>query len=465
MLRIGGQKLSSVIPILVLSDIVFTVVGIALAVFIRFPHSRDGLAYFQGPNIVGRFFLVVLACEVVLYYSDLYNPQSLRSHVEVFVRVVQALGAACVILALLYYVSPELSLGRGIAAMAAPIILMLTFGSRFLLDASGKLLATPDRVLVLGTGPNAVEVVKEIIAHPELNLKVVGFLDERGENIGKSLVNPGIIGAVRDVESIVRNQQIDSVILSLTERRGTMPVSELLHMKFGGVEVEDVHSFIEKVNGRIHLEHLSPSWLILSDGFRKSQFLYAAKRAFDILVAFVAFFLAVPLMVLVAIAIWLETGSPVLFRQERTGYKGRTFRIMKFRSMCHRAEEGGPVWASSDDRRITRVGRFIRKYRLDELPQIINVLKGEMSLVGPRPERPHFCELLEADIPFFSLRHTVRPGITGWAQVKYQYGASVKESKTKLEYDFFYIKHMSMGLDLAILFETAKVMIYGRGAK
>jgi exopolysaccharide biosynthesis polyprenyl glycosylphosphotransferase len=231
------------------------------------------------------------------------------------------------------------------------------------------------------------------------------------------------------------------------------------------VEIEDAHGFIEKVTGRIHLEHLSPSWLILSDGFRKSPFLYAVKRTLDILVALVALVLTLPVMFVVAIAIWLETGGPVLFRQERSGLKGRSFRIMKFRSMCHKAEEGGPVWAATDDSRVTRVGRFIRKYRLDELPQIFNVLRGEMSLVGPRPERPHFCEILEKSIPFFELRHTVRPGITGWAQVKYQYGASVEESKTKLEYDFFYIKHMSMVLDLAILFETAKVMIYGRGAK
>lgn len=457
--------MSSAIPMLVLSDILFTVLGIALAVFIRFVPSRMALAYLGGPRIIWRFFVVILACEVVLYYSDLYNPQNLLSHVEVLVRMVQALGAACVILAVLYYISPELSLGRGIAALAAPLILMLMVASRFILDASGKLLANPERVLVMGTGPNAIAVVKEIIAHPELKLKVVGFLDERGENIGKSLVNPGIIGAVRDVESIVRDREVDSIILSLTERRGNMPVSELLHLKFGGVEVEDVHSFIEKVTGRIHLEHLSPSWLILSDGFRKSQFLYAVKRIIDIVVALIALVLTLPLMIIVGIAIWLETGSPVLFRQERTGFKSRSFRIMKFRSMCHKAEEGGPVWAANDDARVTRIGRFIRKYRIDELPQIFNVLKGEMSLVGPRPERPHFCELLEADIPFFGLRHTVRPGITGWAQVKYQYGASVEESKTKLEYDFFYIKHMSMGLDLAILFETAKVMIYGRGAK
>jgi sugar transferase (PEP-CTERM system associated) len=278
-------------------------------------------------------------------------------------------------------------------------------------------------------------------------------------------VNPGIIGAVGDVESVVNDRGIDSIIISLKERRGNMPVSELLHLKFGGVEVEDAHSFIEKVTGRIHLEQISPSWLILSDGFRKSQFLYAVKRTFDIVIALIAFVLTLPVMIIVAIAIWLESGGPVLFRQERTGYKGRSFRIMKFRSMCHKAEEGGPVWAASDDNRITRVGRFIRKYRFDELPQIINVLRGEMSLVGPRPERPHFCELLEQNIPFFQLRHTVRPGITGWAQVKYQYGASIEESKIKLEYDFFYIKHMSFILDLAILFETAKVMIYGRGAK
>jgi len=278
-------------------------------------------------------------------------------------------------------------------------------------------------------------------------------------------VNPGIIGGVKQVESIVRDRRIDSIIISLKERRGNMPVPELLHLKFGGVEVEDAHSFIEKVTGRIHLEHLSPSWLILSDGFRKSQFLYVVKRTFDIVIALITFVLSLPLMVLVAIAIWLETGSPVLFRQERTGFKGRSFKIMKFRSMCHKAEEGGPVWAVNNDNRVTRLGRFIRKYRLDELPQILNVLRGEMSLVGPRPERPHFCELLQESIPFFELRHTVRPGITGWAQVKYQYGASVEESKTKLEYDFFYIKHMSIVLDLAILFETAKVMIYGRGAK
>jgi exopolysaccharide biosynthesis polyprenyl glycosylphosphotransferase len=189
------------------------------------------------------------------------------------------------------------------------------------------------------------------------------------------------------------------------------------------------------------------------------------KHALDLIVALVALVVSLPLMLLTAAAVWLESGGPVLFRQERTGLRGRTFKILKFRSMYQNAEEAGPVWAAHDDDRITRVGRIIRKFRLDELPQIFNVLRGEMSLVGPRPERPHFYKLLARDIPYFPLRYSVRPGITGWAQVKYQYGATLEESKTKLEYDFFYIKHMSLVLDLAILFETAKVMLHGRGAK
>jgi sugar transferase (PEP-CTERM system associated) len=244
-----------------------------------------------------------------------------------------------------------------------------------------------------------------------------------------------------------------------------MPVSQLLHLKFAGVGIEDSHSFIESVTGRIHLEQLSPSWLILSDGFRKSSFLVSAKRLSDLIVAFIALVLTFPIMIMVALAIWCETGRPILFRQTRTGLHGRPFTIIKFRSMRSDAEARGPIWASEADHRITRVGRFIRKFRLDELPQIFNVLRGDMSLVGPRPERPYFCQLLENEIPLFDLRHSVRPGITGWAQVKYQYGGSVEESKTKLEYDFFYIKHMSLFLDLVILLKTAKVILYGLGAK
>jgi sugar transferase (PEP-CTERM system associated) len=316
----------------------------------------------------------------------------------------------------------------------------------------------------MGTGPTGISLARLILSRPELQLKVVGFLDEKGEDIGKSLVNPGIIGATEDVEGIVQANGINHVVISLLERRGQMPVRQLLHLKFAGVKVEDAHAFYERMTGRIILERLSPSWLILSDGFRKSALLVWAKRTLDIVVSLIAVILCFPLFIFVGIAIWLETGSPILFRQERTGLRGRTFQIVKFRSMKNNAEAAGPQWATKDDQRVTRVGRWIRKYRIDELPQIFNVLRGEMSIVGPRPERPEFVSVLEDQIPFFGLRHSVRPGITGWAQVKYQYGSNVEETRTKLEYDLFYIKHLSIMLDLAVLFETAKVMLSGRGA-
>ena len=317
----------------------------------------------------------------------------------------------------------------------------------------------------MGTGPTGISLARDILSRPELRLKVVGFLDEKAENIGKSLVNPGIIGGTVDVENIVQAQNIQHVVISLLERRGRMPVRELLRLKFAGVRVEDAHTFYERITGRIILERLSPSWLILSEGFRKSALLVVAKRAIDVLLSLVALLLCLPLFAIVAVAIALESGFPVLYRQERTGLRDRTFHMLKFRSMYNDAEKSGPQWAATGDNRITRVGKWIRNFRVDELPQVINVLRGQMSLVGPRPERPEFVSMLEEQIPYYGLRHSVRPGITGWAQVKYQYGASVEETKTKLEYDLFYIKHLSIMLDLAVLFETAKVMISGRGAK
>jgi sugar transferase (PEP-CTERM system associated) len=465
MARIGAQRIPPGTLLLVFLDAVFVVVGLLAAIGVRLHDQREIVEYLRGPYVIARFVFVVVVCEIAAYYSKLHDRSEFNNGFKVFMGLLRALGSTSLVLAIVYYLDDTVSLGRGIAAMSGPTVFALMLGSRVLLGRTNLFLYDPERVLVVGTGPTGISAVREILVRPELNLKVEGFLDEKGENIGKSLVNPGIIGALQEVEPIALGRRIDRIIISLMERRGHMPVSQLLHLKFAGVEVEDAHSFIEKVTGRIHLEHLSPSWLILSDGFRKSAFLYAAKRFFDIIVCLIVLILSVPIMLLIATAIWLETGGPILFRQERTGFRGRTFEIMKFRSMYQNAEENGPVWAARDDNRVTRVGRFIRKFRLDELPQILNVLRGEMSLVGPRPERPQFCELLEQRIPFFALRETVRPGITGWAQVKYQYGSSVEESKVKLEYDFFYIKHMSVVLDLAILLETAKVMLYGRGAK
>jgi len=465
MLNIGGQRVPPKILLMVLGDGVFISVGLLVAAAVRAPYSGSLWVHFSTGGILARFALVVLASQLALYYNDLYNSPLVSRHSEIFVQLLQALGIACLVLGIFYYLSPEFSLGRGIAALAAPTILILTVGWRFWLNRSGFLHNGANRVLIVGTGSVGISLTREIISRPELNLKVVGFLDEKGENIGKSLVNPGIIGAVSDVETITANRSINRVVLSLAERRGCTPVRQLLHLKFAGIGVEDAHSLYEKITGRILLEHLSPSWLILSDGFRKSAFTVAAKRALDVFLSLVALVLTLPLMGLIAFTIWLDTGKPMLFCQKRAGLGGKLFHIFKFRSMYQDAEENGPSWAAERDKRVTRVGRFLRKFRLDELPQLFNVLCGEMSLVGPRPEQPHFCALLEEHLSLFNLRHSVRPGITGWAQIKYKYGSSIEENKNKLEFDLFYIKHMSVLLDLAILFETAKVILYGRGAK
>ncbi len=451
--------------LLVATDVALIVAGLFVSILLRFPHWNDAVAYINGTAILLRSLVVIGVCVLSLYYCDLYDFHVVGQRIESLLGLLHALGMSCLVLALLFYFLPDLSLGRGISVLTAITILILLGAWRLSADVVGLTFSEPERVLVMGTGPAGIQIVREILTRPDLHLKVVGFLDEKGENIGKSLVNPGIIGATAEVEEIVARQKIDRVILSLAERRGRMPVRQLLHLKFAGVGIEDAHSFNERVSGRILLEHLSPSWLILSGGFRKSALLLAAKRTIDVVVSLAALVMLLPLMLLVAIAIWLESGSPILFRQERVGLNGKIFRMLKFRSMRQDAEENGPSWAAVGDHRVTRIGRLIRKLRIDEFPQFLNVLRGEMSLVGPRPERPCFCEMLEEKIPFFSLRHTTRPGITGWAQIKYQYGASIEEAKTKLEYDLFYIKHLSVFLDFAVLFETGKVMLSGRGAK
>ncbi len=464
MLKIGGQKIPARILVLLASDACLTILALLVSTGLRFHSVGPVLLYLRSPLTIPRFLVVIAACLLALYYHDLYDPEVIGHRSELYVRLFQALGTACLGLALIYYFFPDWSLGRGIAALAAMAILLLTYGWRLLWERTGMMLTEPERVLVVGTGAEGISLVKLILARPELHMKVVGFLDEKGENIGRSLVNPCVIGAAADVEEIAKREKVDRVVLSLAERRGGTPAKQLLNLKFAGITVEDAHRVHETLSGRIYLQRLSPSWLILSDGFRKSPFLIASKRIFDLVISAVLLVLALPFMLLTAFAIWLESGRPILFRQERTGLHGKTFQILKFRSMRQDAEQHGPKWATRNDQRITRVGKIIRKARLDELPQLFNVFRGDMSLVGPRPERPVFCQMLEEKIPFFAQRHSVRPGLTGWAQVKYQYGSSLEDGWTKLEYELFYIKHMSLTLDLAILFETVKVVLSGRGA-
>ena len=464
MFRLWGQYIPLKTVVLAATESLLVLLALLAATFIRLGNLDEVAAYLSEPTAPWKFVVAVAVCLLSFYYNDLYNSQAMARVADMLVHLLQALGAAMLLLAVLYYAVPSLALGRGIATVGGLLVGVVLLGWRLLVDAMGRSFRPTGRLLIAGTGTLGIRVVEEILARPELNIEVVGFLDEKGENIGKSLVNPRIVGAVSEVEDFVRRERIDRVVLSFTERRGRMPLRQLLRVRLAGVPVEDAHAFYERLTGKIQLDWLNPSSLFLAEGFRKSRVLLFQKRLVDILVSLAALLLLSPLFLIVSLAIYLESGRPIFFRQRRVGMGGRTFWILKFRSMHQDAERNGPAWATATDARVTRVGRLIRRFRIDESPQFINVLQGDMSLVGPRPERPEFVRLLEEQIPYYGERHSVRPGITGWAQIKYRYGASVEDSKSKLEYDFFYIKHLTLSFDLLIIFRTVQVVLFGRGA-
>jgi len=523
-MKIGGQKIPDKTLVLVASEAALIAFGLLFATALRLLDADAFRQQIWVPGALTRYALVVLVCELSLYYYDLYDLQIVSRRAALFTRLLQALGTAWMVLALVYFWDPDISLGRGVAAIAAPVIITLVAGWRLLVDASAPLLRRKQRILIVGDGPSGWFLVEEVLRRPELNIEVAGILSEAspagvdsgiGDSEGVSpwprrslmcsrstlvrssvagsltldlvssnqavsgaavavetappelpeLKFPSVIGVPRDVERCVVSERADRVVLAFSERRGQTPIKELLRLKFRGVTIEEAQTVYERITGRILLDQLAPSWLILADGFRKAKLLLGAKRAADIIISAIGLALVSPLMALVAVAILLESGGQALFRQTRVGLNGSHFQILKFRSMRQGSHFGAASWTADRDPRITRVGHLIRKFRIDELPQLLNVLRGDMSLVGPRPEQPPLAEMLEAELPYYDRRHCLRPGITGWAQVKYGYGASIEQSKIKLEHDLFYIKHLSLSLDLAILFETAKVLVTGRGAK
>jgi sugar transferase (PEP-CTERM system associated) len=297
-------------------------------------------------------------------------------------------------------------------------------------------------------------------------VEIVGFVDPDPARVGTAILNPGVIGTIEDIPSIVRAKKVDRVVVSLVDARGKLPVDKLLEMKLDGVTFDHLASVYEQYTGKIAVENLRPSWLIFSSGFKKSRLLSMSKRLLDVVAAAVGLMLALPLMLLIAVAIRLTSNGPVLYHQRRVGRHGRIFIVHKFRSMRTDAEaESGPVWAARDgDTRVTRLGAVLRRSRLDEMPQFWNVLRGDMSFVGPRPERPEFVSGLTQQIPFYGQRHVVRPGLTGWAQVRYTYGATVEDALQKLQYDLYYIKNLSIALDLFIIFSTVKTVLLRKGA-
>jgi sugar transferase (PEP-CTERM system associated) len=445
--------------LVVLSGELAVIFGATMTVAQHYRPGDDLLIASVKSAVVAAVFLLCM------YYNDLYDLTQIRTTREVVIRVLPAVGAAVVLIGLFNLTPPWRVLADGTFLFNITAFLSGVLAWRLAFNNLATAQTLGERILIVGTDAAARAVARQVLAQKDFPYTICGFIDEDPRRIGESVVNPRVVGTPVDIERIVSTNGIDRIVVGLGDRRGRLPVRELLRAKMRGVCVEDVNTLYERLTGKLLVEDLRPSSLVFSDGFRTSALTRHTKRGLDIGLAIVGLTLGGPFMVLTAIAIWLESGPPVLYRQERVGGHGRVFTLNKFRSMHQNAEQGTPVWARAVDTRVTRVGRFIRKTRLDELPQLWNVLRGDMSFVGPRPERPFFVAQLAARFSFYELRHAVQPGITGWAQVRYRYGASMEEAFEKLRYDLYYVKHVSVLFDLTILFDTVKVVLLGKGAR
>jgi sugar transferase (PEP-CTERM system associated) len=371
------------------------------------------------------------------------------------------------VLALFFYFIPPLLIGRGVSLYSVGIVLVLLLSWRVLIHTLTGHPGIGEKILIVGSGKAAHDTAKVAWQRRDAGYRIVGFVSENG-SIPKERIGQGeVLGTTEDLVEIIKDKDVDRIVIAVRERRGRFPTDTLLKMSLAGdVSIEECTSFFERVTGQVHLAMLRPSWLIFEGRGRETRLRFITREFAHRSLALIGFVLSLPIALITAILIKLDSKGPVFYRQERVGKNGRSFEVIKFRSMKTDAEKDGtPIWAQSGDERVTRVGRIIRKIRIDEIPQFWNILKGEMSFVGPRPERPHFVSQLAQEIPFYDHRHLVAPGLTGWAQTKYPYGGSVEDAKQKLQYDLYYIKNQSLSLDLVIVFDTVKTVLFGRGGR
>jgi sugar transferase (PEP-CTERM system associated) len=448
---------------LLLSEIILVTSAFVLATYLSLDVAPTVFLLYDGGWI--RIALVVVSIVVGVHFHDLYSNFYVKSRVVLVQQLCLIMGVAFLAQGLIAYISSDLRVPirvmvSGSAIAVAAIFLWRMFFSTYALQLVGR-----DHLLLVGGSPLLEDISKHVCEHPESGLHIAGYVDDRHEP-GSMLAGGKVLGPMSALRDIVRATQPHRIVIGMFERRNTMPVSELLELRFGGHIIEEISTTYERVCGRVCLKEIRPSQLIFSGelGPRPQNMMY--QRLLNMAAAGIGLALASPIMLLTALAVRVSSPGPVLYRQERVGLDGELFTVYKFRSMREDAEaKTGAVWAQKDDPRVTSVGRIIRRIRFDELPQLINVLKGEMSMVGPRPERPEFVRALNEQIPYYRQRHCVRPGITGWAQINYKYGDTLEDTITKLEYDLYYIKNMSWALDNYIIFHTLKAMLLTRGAQ
>jgi sugar transferase (PEP-CTERM system associated) len=459
-LRLNGRTV-----LLILAEAALVYGSIIGAVYLRVG-TED--AWFELVDKYGfwKAGVATFFCLAGFYLFDLYDFIVMHDRRELVLRLVQALGLAWIALALCFWFYPGLMLGRSISLIALPLALGLMVAWRVSIH---WFLGHPDfgeRILIVGSGDSAVEIAREVLSRPDAGYRIAGFVGTDSEQVGKSLINPRVIGLTEQLGDVVKREHIDRIVVAMGERRGQFPTDKLLQLSLAGhVSIEEGAAFYERITGRVSLSMIRPSWLIFTGPGRTAKFASLSRTVVHRLAALIGALLSLPIVIVTAILIKLDSRGPVFYKQERVGKNGRVFTLIKFRSMRVDAEAAGPVWASKGDDRTTRIGRIMRKSRVDEIPQFWNILRGEMSFVGPRPERPHFVAQLAQEIPYYEQRHLIAPGLTGWAQIKYPYGASIEDARQKLQYDLFYIKNHSLVFDAIILFETIKIILFGRGAQ
>ena len=436
---------------------------VILGTYLRFLGSDNSLL--DSEYLFLKSVIIVATVQISLYYFDLYDLKVFRNNIELVIRLLQALGVSSIILATLYYLFPQLIIGRGIFFISLGFMLVVIILWRVLYNYLVRKKQMDQKTLIIGTGELAKKIAITILERMDTGFTVIGFISDDPKMIGTPLVNPSIIGDYSQLLELIDREKPDRIIVALEERRGKFPLSQLLECKMKGMAIEDGINFFEHLTGRLQIESLRPSSLIFSEGFKKPKSMMVMKRITGFGLSLIGLILLSPLILILSILIKLDSRGAVFYRQERVGENGKVFNLLKFRSMVENAEENGPVWASEQDNRVTRVGNRLRKWRLDEIPQMINVLKGDMAFVGPRPERPCFVDQFKKEIPYYDQRHTVKPGVTGWAQIRYPYGATKEEALEKLKYDLYYIKNFSSLFDLMIIFETIRVVLFGKGGR
>jgi len=411
--------------------------------------------------VEGGYLRILGLTGVVLLVShafDLYDSSQVVAKLEQAFRILSVLGLVALVLGGVMYFVPEFLPGKNSALFGVLILTVALFLWRSAYDWLVRKPLFRERVYVVGAGDRAQRLLGGL-RRQVLGVDVVGWTGDLEGEVTRQAVGAHLV-------AVAREKGVHRVIVAMDDRRGALPVEELLALRLAGVKVEEVTSWLEKISGRIEVEHLYPSWLIFTEGFQPNTLGQILRRVLNLTAALAGLIIALPLLPLIVLAVKLDSPGRALYRQKRVGRGGKVFYCYKFRTMRRDAEaDTGATWATDDDPRITRVGKFLRMSRLDEIPQLWCVLKGDMHFVGPRPERPEFVEWLSKEIPYYGVRHAVRPGITGWAQVQYKYGNTLEDAREKLQYDLFYIKNASVGLDMLIIFQTIKIVMLGRGAR